>query len=88
MATEQPSTIFNIETLTALGGRLHDHAEDLAAEVAFEPVRDIRLAARVCDTLAGLRFRVMEIAAKALTTPALTMQRDLFEALESAERAV
>jgi hypothetical protein len=86
MATGHPT--FNIETLNHLAGRLRDHAEDLAAELEFEPVvSDIRLAARACDNFAGLRFQVAEIAADVLQKPSLAIHRDLFAALDEAERA-
>jgi hypothetical protein len=67
MADTNPTPL-NIETLNALGARLFDHAEDVAANIEFEPlVLDLKLAARACDRLAGLRFQVAEIAADVLT---------------------
>jgi hypothetical protein len=85
MADTNP-TLLNIETLNGLAARLRDHAEDIAASIEFEPVvLDIRLAARACGSLAGLRFQVAEIAADALTKPALAIHRDLFAALDAAE---
>jgi hypothetical protein len=85
MATDNPTPL-NIETLNGLAARLRDHAEDIAASIEFEPVvLDIRLAARACGSLAGLRFQVAEIAADALTKPALAIHRDLFAALDAAE---
>jgi hypothetical protein len=87
MATDNP-IVFNIEGLSALALRLRDHAEEMAVEIIFEgAVRDIRLAVQVCDRLAGLRFTIAEIAADVLTRPALTIHRDLFAALDEAERA-
>jgi hypothetical protein len=87
MADTNPTPL-NIETLNALGARLFDHAEDVAANIEFEPlVLDLKLAARACDRLAGLRFQVAEIAADVLTKPALAIHRDLFAALDAAERA-
>jgi hypothetical protein len=87
MANTNPTPI-TIETLNQLAGRLRDHAEDLADALEFEPVViDIRLAARACDSYAGLRFQVAEIAADVLTKPGLAIHRDLFAALDAAEMA-
>jgi hypothetical protein len=48
-------------------------------------VSDLRLAARVCDKLAGLRYRVAEVAEQALSQDGAATRRDLLEALSSAE---
>jgi hypothetical protein len=47
---------------------------------------DIRLAAQACDKLAGLRFRVGEIAEIALHQNVATTARDLREGLDNAAR--
>ena len=82
MADINPS-IFNIETLNALGARLFDHAEDIGASLEFEPVvLDLKLAARACSRFASLRFQVSAIATAA--PPAI--RRDLHTALEEASQ--
>jgi hypothetical protein len=86
MATDKP-TAFDIEALNALSARLFDHAEDIAAALEFEPVTaDLRLAARACNKLAGLRFRVAEIAAVASHQNRGATARDLRYALDNAAR--
>jgi hypothetical protein len=82
-----PILPLNIEQLNALALRLRDHAEDIAVEIAFEPiVSDIGLACRACQNLAGLRFRVAEIAGMALAgQPGAVTHRDLRAALSDAE---
>jgi hypothetical protein len=86
MATDKP-TAFDIESLNALSARLFDHAEDIAATLEFEPVTaDLRLAARACDKLAGLRFRVAEIAAVAPHQNGAATARYLHDALDKAAR--
>jgi hypothetical protein len=79
-------TMFNVETLNALGARLYDHADSITNVAAHEMEIDIRLAARVCSSFASLRFRVMEIAEAALTQPGAAIRRDLIDALADAER--
>jgi hypothetical protein len=84
MGTDKPMT-FSIEQLAALGGRLHDAAEDLAATLEFEPVvLDLKLAARAISRFASLRFQVAEIASDGATTPAI--RRDLLIVLEEASQ--
>jgi hypothetical protein len=83
---ESGFTVFNIETLNALGARLRDVAAEMAAEVVFDgAVRDIRLAVQVCDKLASLRFAVNEIANHPLSHAVI--RRDLHIALRLAEDA-
>jgi hypothetical protein len=82
MADIKPTTIFDIETLNAIGARLAEHA-DATQEMAA----DLRLAAWVCDKLAGLRFRIAEIAAQALDRPqwdAGAFARDIRQSLDEA----
>jgi hypothetical protein len=45
-------TVFNIETLNALGARLYDHADSITNPARHDIEVDCRLAARVC----GKRF--------------------------------
>lgn len=74
-------SVFNIETLNALGARLFDHAEDISDALEFEPVTsDLRLAARAIDKLAGLRFRIGEIAESCMTQAPAATRGDLLDA--------
>jgi hypothetical protein len=61
MATDKPIK-FDTESLNALGARLVDHADGIEFITLHNLEQDIRLAARVCDKLASLRFRVAEIS--------------------------
>jgi hypothetical protein len=85
-------TVFNIETLNALGHRLYDHADylydhldSITIMAANGMQTDLRLAGGVCHNFATLRFRIMEIAEKSLTQPPAATQRDLLDALSAAE---
>ena len=84
MATDKPTTVFNIESLNAIGARLFEHADAITQDIAA----DLRLAARITDKLASLRIRIAEIAEQALAHPTWdpgAFARDLREALASAE---
>jgi hypothetical protein len=84
MATDKPTTIFDIETLNAIGARLSEHADAITQDIAA----DLRLAAHVTHKLAGLRFRVAEIAEQTLAHPdwdRAAFARDLRDALKEAE---
>jgi hypothetical protein len=74
-------TIFDYETLTKLGARLFDHADRITSVAAHEMEVDIRSAARVCSNLATLRFRIAEIADRALTQAGAAIRRDLLDAI-------
>jgi hypothetical protein len=82
-------TILTIEELTLVGVRLYDRAEKIAQFVSSHDLAgDVRLAARVCDKLAALRFRVGEIAEQTLANPerdSAAIARDLRDALNDAE---
>jgi hypothetical protein len=77
-------TPLNIENLTLIGARLYDYADTIALALP-DTAKDVRLAARACDKLAGLRFRVAEIAEMALTQDPGATARDLHDALADAE---
>jgi hypothetical protein len=85
MDSDQPTT-FDIESLSALSARLFGHADSVTNVAAHEMEGDIRLAAKACDKLAGLRFRVAEIAAVAPHQNGGATARDLRYALDSAAR--
>ena len=80
MTTDKPTTILNIETLNAIGARLFEHADSVIAR--REIADDMRLAGRICDKLASLRFEIAEIAAKTKDTDTA---RELRDALSDAE---
>jgi hypothetical protein len=83
MCEEGRMTLFNIETLNALGARLFDHADSITNVARHDMETDVRLAARVCGNMATLRFRVSEIAEHPLTHASI--RRDLISALADAE---
>ena len=78
-------TIFDYETLTKLGARLFDHADSITNIAAHQMELDIRLAARAISNFATLRFRIAEIADRALTQAGAAIRRDLLDALNDAE---
>jgi hypothetical protein len=78
-------TVFNIETLNALGARLFDHADSITNPARHDMEVDCRLAARALSNFATLRFRVVEIAEAALTQAGAATRRDLLDALADAE---
>jgi hypothetical protein len=78
-------TVFNIETLNALGARLFDHADSITNAARHDMEVDCRLAARVCGNMASLRFRIMEIAEHALTQAPAATRQDLLDAVANAE---
>jgi hypothetical protein len=86
MDTGKPITNFDIEALNAVGGRLFDHADSITNVAAHEMEGDIRLAAKACDKLAGLRFRVAEIAAVAPHQNGAATARHLRDALDNTAR--
>jgi hypothetical protein len=87
-ASENPSTKFNAETLNALSGRLVEHANAVLARK--DTAADLRLAAKACQRLASLRFRVAAVARETLDRPqrdSAVIARDLQEALDYAQSA-
>jgi hypothetical protein len=60
-------TVFTIETLNALGGRLFDHADSITNPARHDMEVDCRLAARALSNFAILRFCIGEIAEAAYT---------------------
>jgi hypothetical protein len=75
-----------IERLNALSAQLFDHADSITNVAAHQMEVDIRLAAQACDKLAGLRFRLGEIAEIALHQNVATTARDLRDAVDNAAR--
>jgi hypothetical protein len=78
-------TMFTIETLSALGARLFDHADSITNPARHDMEVDCRLAARALSNFATLRFRIEEIAEAALTQAGAAIRRDLIAALADAE---
>jgi hypothetical protein len=75
---------FTIENLNAIGARLLDHADAITNAARRDVAADLRLAARIADKLASLRFQISEIAAK---TKDHDTARALSDALTDAEAA-
>jgi hypothetical protein len=79
--TIQP-TILDIGTLNAISLRLSERAEQISQITLQDLALDLRLASRACDKLSSLRFRIAEIAEKALTQDGGATHRDLRALLE------
>jgi len=78
------------ETLTAVGARLSRHAEDITNAARQDIANDLRLAAVMASKFASLRFRVAEIAPKAIDHPEwdrAAFARDLRAALDDTAEA-
>ena len=90
MADQDPTIPLNIEALNFIGAQCFERADKLtsaATDLLTVIAGDLKLAARICDRLADLRFAVAEIAAKIENTnPAAA--RDLRAALETAAAEV
>jgi predicted ABC-type transport system involved in lysophospholipase L1 biosynthesis ATPase subunit len=85
MATDDPTTILDTETLTAIAIRLYDRAEEIQQIALADLNHDLRLAAQVCTRLADVRLRIAEIAANALVHPnwdRAAFARDLRELID------
>jgi len=86
--TNKKPTVFDIETLNTLGGRLSDHADAITNHARHDVARDLRLAAQVTAKLASLRFRIDEIAEQLLAHKewdGAALARDLRDALADAK---
>jgi hypothetical protein len=79
--TEKPTTELDIEVLNGLALRLSEQADAVLAR--RDTAKDMRLASRVCDRLAHLRFEIGEIIGKCADQDAV---RELRDALEEAAR--
>jgi hypothetical protein len=87
MADPDHKPIFDYASLTAIGARLSDHADAVTNAARQDIANDLRLAAAIAVKFASLRFRVAEIAAKAIENPDwdnAAIARDLREALDAA----
>ncbi len=86
--TTTKPTILDIETLNEISTRLYDRAESINQICLQDLTMELRLAARVCSTMASLRFRIAEIAQNALDHPEwdrAAFARDLRDMLNDAE---
>ena len=84
-----PITKLDIEGLNALGVRLFEHADAITNAARRDIASDLRLAAVVASRLSSLRFRISEIASRALDRPewdAAAFARDIRAALDDAAK--
>jgi hypothetical protein len=87
MAENKSTTILDYEKLTTIGARLSDHADAITNAARQDIAHDLRLAAAIAVKFASLRFRIAEIAAKAIENPDWdngAIARDLRDALDAA----
>jgi hypothetical protein len=84
MVDDQP-TIATSEQLRAISARLLDRAETINQVTLADLAKDIRVAAGVCSTMSSLRFRIMEIAEKALIHDGAAIRCDLLALLDNGE---
>jgi hypothetical protein len=85
-SSPNPTAKWDIETLSALGIRLADHLERLGAEPEFEDVAaDLKLAVRALDKFSSMRFRLAEIAARALIEDGGVIRRDLLLLIDNGD---
>ncbi len=75
-------TVLDIETLHAIGARLYDRADQVTQVTLADLALDLRLAAKVCNKMADLRFRIAEIAEAALKQDGAATARDLRQLLD------
>jgi hypothetical protein len=81
-----PTSPFTYEGLTAASGRLTRHADDITNVARMDIADDLRLAARIADKFASLKFRIIEVAEAALIQDTAATRRDLLEAMLIAEQ--
>jgi hypothetical protein len=87
MAETKPTPTLDYETLNLIAARLSEHADAITNAARQDIANDLRLAARIADKMADLRFRVAEIAEQALAHPEwdrAAFARDLRAALADA----
>ena len=77
--------ILNTEMLTAIAAKLFEHSDNVESVPWQDIALNLRLAARLAEKTASLRFRVQEIAEMALTQDPGATARDLRDALNDAE---
>jgi hypothetical protein len=77
--------VLNIEMLTAIAAKLFEHSDNIKSVPWQDIALNLRLAARLAEKFASLRFRVAEIAEMALRQDPGASARDLRDALADAE---
>ena len=77
--------ILNTEMLTTIAAKLFEHSDNVKSVPWQDIALNLRLAARLAEKNASLRFRVQEIAEMALTQDPGATARDLRDALNDAE---
>ena len=77
--------ILNTEMLTTIAAKLFEHSDNVKSVPWQDIALILRLAARLAEKTASLRFRVQEIAEMALTQDPGATARDLRDALNDAE---
>jgi hypothetical protein len=85
LKTDKPIIHLGIEELNTVALRLRERSDTVHQFSLVELVADLLIAARACDMLARVRFRIAEIAANALTHPnwdRAAFARDLRELLD------
>jgi hypothetical protein len=83
--TAKPVISLDIPTLNEVALRLRERSDTIRQVTLVDLVQDLLIAARACDVLAHVRFRIAEIAANALTHPnwdRAAFARDLRELLD------
>jgi hypothetical protein len=92
MATKENIPVFGYAELTAAAGRFADHAETVMNPARQDIAQDLRMAARMAHKFASLRFRVANIAQKAIDPPdnwgTAILALELRAALDDAERDI
>jgi hypothetical protein len=92
MANRDHNRVFGYAELTALAGRFAQHAAAITNPARQDVAKDLLLAARMAHKFASLRFRVANIAQKAIEPPdnsgTATLALELRAALDDAERDV
>jgi hypothetical protein len=67
----------NVENLNAIAARLADHADGITQIALRSLADDLRLAARIAETLAAMRSEIAEIASRTMDSAA----RDCLQSL-------
>jgi hypothetical protein len=90
MANQDHNRVFGYAELTALAGRFAEHAAAISNPARQDVAKDLLLAARMAHKFASLRFRVANIAQKAIDPPdnwgTAALALELRAALDDAER--
>jgi hypothetical protein len=88
-STPKPTAItLDIETLNVISGRLSERADTIRQVTLVDLVQDIRIAARACELLARIRFRLGELAADTEDGTTRTAIHELLDDASVAEPGV